>query len=192
MTYKQFEDLPVWQAAIDLKCMIDDFCELPVIRSRPNWVDQIDRSSLSISNNIAEGFERGTSNELLTFLYIARGSAGETRSMLRYAARRRRLAHLLPQIDSLIELALSVSRQLGAWADSVQNCDIKGQRYLTDQSRASYQRNKRADELWRQLREAHRARFEKLSADDERTGEGGDDAVKQQLVSRDSKSESEI
>ena len=35
-----------------------------------------------MANNIAEGFERGTTNELLTFLYIARGSAGEVRSML--------------------------------------------------------------------------------------------------------------
>jgi hypothetical protein len=36
----------------------------------------------TVSNNIAEGFERGTKQELLTFLYIARGSAGEVRSML--------------------------------------------------------------------------------------------------------------
>ena len=36
----------------------------------------------SISNNIAEGFERGTRDELIAFLYIARGSAGEVRSML--------------------------------------------------------------------------------------------------------------
>ncbi|HEV2492399.1 MAG TPA: four helix bundle protein [Terriglobia bacterium] len=40
------------------------------------------RRGVSVSNNIAEGFERGTTPELLTFLYIARGSAGEVRSML--------------------------------------------------------------------------------------------------------------
>ena len=43
--------------------------------------------SLSVSNNIAEGFERGTTNELLQFIYIARGSAGEVRSMLRVKSR---------------------------------------------------------------------------------------------------------
>jgi len=44
--------------------------------------DQIERAALSVSNNVAEGFERGTTNELLMFIYIARGSAGEVRSML--------------------------------------------------------------------------------------------------------------
>ena len=43
--------------------------------------DQIERAALSVSNNIAEGFERGTTNELLAFIYIARGSAGEVRSI---------------------------------------------------------------------------------------------------------------
>ncbi|MGH9904951.1 MAG: four helix bundle protein, partial [Pyrinomonadaceae bacterium] len=44
--------------------------------------DQIERASVSVSNNIAEGFERGTTPELLTFLYISKGSCGETRSVL--------------------------------------------------------------------------------------------------------------
>lgn len=44
--------------------------------------DQTERAAVSISNNFAEGSERGTTQELLTFLYIAGGSAGEVRSML--------------------------------------------------------------------------------------------------------------
>ena len=44
--------------------------------------DQLERTVVSISNNIAERFERGTTQELLSFLYIARGSVGEVSSML--------------------------------------------------------------------------------------------------------------
>lgn len=88
MKYSCFEELPVWQAAIELKLTLDDLCRDKWARRLRNWLDQIDRASLSISNNIAEGFERGTTNELLYFLYVARGSSGETRSLLRYLDRR--------------------------------------------------------------------------------------------------------
>lgn len=70
----------------------------------PDWKesrslrDQLERAALSVSNNIAEGFERGTTNELLAFLYIARGSAGEVRSVLCFIERRKRFAHFKSQI----------------------------------------------------------------------------------------------
>lgn len=90
-TYKRFEDLPAWQEAIKLAEGCEDF----IIDAKDciTWSkrDQIDRASLSVSNNIAEGFERGTTNELLAFIYIARGSAGEVRSMLCFFERRPRL-----------------------------------------------------------------------------------------------------
>ena len=63
--------------------------------------DQIERAALSVSNNIAEGFERGTTNELLAFLYIARGSAGEVRSMLNFIERRPAFANFKSQISNL-------------------------------------------------------------------------------------------
>ncbi len=123
----RFEDLPVWQAAIELKLDIDDLFSHRLVRRRRKWIEQIDAASLSISNNIAEGFERGTTNELLMFLYFARGSAGETRSMLTYLDRRmERLARtaaakwqplisdLKSQISNLIPRCESVSRQLRA------------------------------------------------------------------------------
>jgi four helix bundle protein len=60
--------------------------------------DQLERAALSVSNNIAEGFERGTTNELLASIYIARGSAGEVRSMLCFLERRPRFVNLKFQI----------------------------------------------------------------------------------------------
>jgi four helix bundle protein len=63
--------------------------------------DQLERATLSVSNNIAEGFERGTTNELLAFLSIARGSSGEVRSMLCFLDRRKGFAHFKSQIIHL-------------------------------------------------------------------------------------------
>ena len=82
MRYRSFEELPVWQAAADMARRTYRFTQLPVFRSYRGLREQLDRAALSVSNNIAEGFERGTTNELLSFLYIARGSAGEVRSIL--------------------------------------------------------------------------------------------------------------
>jgi len=77
MTYQRFEDLPVWQEAAKLYEQTDDFLESAPPRMRPSFRDQLERAVLSVSNNVAEGFERGTTNELLQFIYIARGSAGK-------------------------------------------------------------------------------------------------------------------
>ena len=76
MKYKRFEELPVWRAAIELTLKTYDFTDKLSFRGRAGLRNQLERAVLSISNNIAEGFERGTTKELLTFLYIARGSAG--------------------------------------------------------------------------------------------------------------------
>jgi four helix bundle protein len=46
--------------------------------------DQLRRAALSISNNIAEGFERETKKELIRFLYFSKGSAGECRNMFNF------------------------------------------------------------------------------------------------------------
>src|SRR6516164_1911603 len=139
MTYQRFEDLPVWQEAAKLFELTDDFLEAAPPRLRPSFRDQLERAVLSVSNNIAEGFERGTTNELLQFIYIARGSAGEVRSMLCLKERRANKAtwpaDLRSQISNLKSIAESCSRQLRGWADSLQNSVIRGQRHLTDKSR---------------------------------------------------------
>jgi four helix bundle protein len=82
MKYDRFEQLPVWKSALNLAIQIHGMTSKVPFRGRFSLRDQIERAAVSISNNIAEGFERGTTQELLTFLYIARGSAGEVRSML--------------------------------------------------------------------------------------------------------------
>jgi len=78
---KTFEDLPVYQKAKDLCISIYKF-ENDKYRKDFGFKDQIQRASISVLNNIAEGFERRGDKELKNFLFIAKGSCAEVRSML--------------------------------------------------------------------------------------------------------------
>ena len=73
-TYHSFEELPSWNAAVDLAVWVYDFTEDGVGRFSPSFRDQLERAAQSISNNIAEGFERSANAELNYFLSIAKGS----------------------------------------------------------------------------------------------------------------------
>src|SRR6266481_8969732 len=102
MTYKSFEELPVWQKAAELYELTEELLENDSFKATRGFRDQLDRAALSVSNNIAEGFERGTTNELLAFIYIARVSAGEVRSMLCLKERRARKANWPADLKSQI------------------------------------------------------------------------------------------
>jgi four helix bundle protein len=151
MTYQRFEDLPVWQEAARLHELADDFLEGAPSRMRHSFRDQFERAVLSVSNNIAEGFERGTTNELLQFIYIARGSAGEVRSMLCLLLHRSWASHLKSEISNLKSTAENCSRQLRGWADSLQNSDIKGQRHLNNRVRAEDEQKRKAIAVQKKL-----------------------------------------
>ena len=151
MTYQRFEDLPVWNEAMRLAHRVFDLTENPRFKISFSLRDQIERSVMSISDNVAEGFERGTTNELLAFLYIARGSAGETRSKLCFMERRPRLADFKSEIGALKLVAESCSRQLRDWADVLQNSDIKGQRHLNRRTRQAEEDKQRAAAFQRLL-----------------------------------------
>jgi four helix bundle protein len=153
MTYDRFEQLPVWQAAIELGVRVCAATDKEPFRRRFSLRDQIERATVSISNNIAEGFERGTTQELLTFLYIARGSAGEVRSMLCLIERIPAFADLKSEISDLKSAAEAISRQLRAWADSLQNSKITGQRYLNERARRSARAVRDRREFLRDLEE---------------------------------------
>ena len=82
MKVQRFEDLEAWQLARELTNQIYTITKKETIRRDFGFVDQVRRAALSIMNNIAEGFERGTNKDFVKFLFIAKGSAGEVRSML--------------------------------------------------------------------------------------------------------------
>lgn len=79
MKFERFEDVVGWQKAKELSLLVYrlfDNCNDYSFR------DQIRRASVSVMNNIAEGYERKSNNEFQRFLFIAKGSVGEVRSML--------------------------------------------------------------------------------------------------------------
>ena len=153
---KSFKELRMWQKGIeivkDIYMLTSKFPKEEIY----GLTAQMRRSAISIPSNIAEGFERGSTAELLAFLYISRGSCGETRSMLLFTERFPEATHLKSEISNLKSLAESCSRQIRGWTNDLQNSDIKGQRHLNDQVRIVYQGNKRREAFEKQLEETMR------------------------------------
>lgn len=79
MPIQKFEDIIAWQKSRELTILI--YKNLNHIKDF-SFRDQIQRAIVSVMNNIAEGFERRGDKELKKFLFIAKGSSGEVRSML--------------------------------------------------------------------------------------------------------------
>ena len=166
MTYERFEQLPVWKSAINLAAQVHGMTAKSPFKGRFSLRDQIERAAVSVSNNIAEGFERGTTQELLTFLYIARGSAGEVRSMLCLLEEIPGFSELKSEISNLKSGAEGISRQLRAWSDSLQSSPIKGQRYLTEKSRQAEKAARERKEFLEKLRQIReRAKLGSASAE---------------------------
>ena len=133
--YTHFEELPVWQEAARLYNAVLDLLELPNVPLTPGFRNQLDRSALSISNNVAEGFERSTTRELLSFIAIAKGSSGEVRSMTAVVKNRPRLRRYIAALEEIRSLAESCARQLNGWARAVDRLPFEGKRELTHRQR---------------------------------------------------------
>ena len=82
MKIERFEDIDAWKEA---RSLVEDVYRIAKNIRDFGFKDQLQRASISIMSNIAEGFDRGTNKEFIHFLTIARGSVAEVRSLL-YAA----------------------------------------------------------------------------------------------------------
>lgn len=110
MIIKTFEEIMAWQKGKDLTLHIYKLFK----ENRDfGFKDQIQRASVSIMNNIAEGFERKGDKEFKHYLYIAKGSCGEVRSML-YVARDLQYVSKEDFIQ-LYSLSLSTSKLLSGF-----------------------------------------------------------------------------
>jgi four helix bundle protein len=82
MKITKFEDIIAWKKSKDLTLLVyKSFRQTKDF----SFKNQIERASISVMNNIAEGFERQTNKEFKNFLFIAKGSCGEVRSMISIA-----------------------------------------------------------------------------------------------------------
>ncbi|HCJ65802.1 MAG TPA: four helix bundle protein, partial [Elusimicrobia bacterium] len=84
MRYNSFEEMPVWQKAMQLAVKIFKLTDKLPRKEDYGLTSQIRRSALSISGNLAEGFGRKHTKDKLNFYYDSRGSLAETKSHLIY------------------------------------------------------------------------------------------------------------
>lgn len=110
MKIVKFEDIIAWQKSKEMTILVYQVFRMCKDYS---FKDQIQRACVSIMNNIAEGFERNSNKELRNFLYIAKGSCGEVRSMISLA---KDLQYVnIDEFKQVYELTMSISRLLSGF-----------------------------------------------------------------------------
>jgi len=115
---RTFEELPVWQKARKLTQDVYTATKQKPFCYDKGLVDQITRAAVSVMSNIAEGLERGTTSELLYFLFIAKGSAGEVRAQVYVAEDQNYISNNTAQ--QMRSDAKSICVQLSNWIKSMQ------------------------------------------------------------------------
>lgn len=125
-TAKKFEDLICWQEARKLVNNIYRLTRNNQFRDF-SLKDQIQRASVSIISNIAEGFERGTKEELIHFLYIAKGSCAEVRTQL-YIALDQNFINK-SEFEEVYQQAKRISAMIYYLIESLKGSRFKGLKY---------------------------------------------------------------
>ncbi|MFH0889004.1 MAG: four helix bundle protein [Planctomycetota bacterium] len=127
MHVNKFEDLEIWQKAVDLVDIIYDFTYKQQFNKDYALKEQIRRAVISISSNIAEGFERGSNTEFIQFLFIAKGSSGEVRTQLYIALRREYINK--SESDSAVKTSTEISAMIKSLINYLSKTSIKGEKY---------------------------------------------------------------
>ena len=129
MKVERFEDLICWQKARAVTNAVYDLTRLPSFGKDLELVRQLRAAAVSSMSNIAEGFDRWSRKELIRFLDIAKGSAGEVRSQLYVAADQH---YITPaQFESTKALSLETSKTIGGLIGYLQN---RSQDYVVRES----------------------------------------------------------
>ncbi len=123
MIAKRFEDLIFWQKARELTKLIYLFTRKDAFKTDFGLRDQIQRSSVSVLSNIAEGFGRGGNNEFVQFLFVAKGSVSEVKSQLYVAAD---LGYITDrEFQTAYDLTEEISRMMNASSKASKSAAIR-------------------------------------------------------------------
>jgi four helix bundle protein len=126
-TVKTFEDLDIWKMARVFSNRIFELTSSGSFSKDYSLRDQINRSSGSIMDNIAEGFERGGNREFVSFLSYSKGSAGESRSQLYRAFDRKHIDE--DTFNQLNEEALLISKKVSHFMSYLQRSELRGSKF---------------------------------------------------------------
>ena len=118
-TVRRFEDIEAWKDSMILADAVYSASNAGAFAKDFGLRDQMRRAAVSISSNIAEGFERNSKTEFIRFLAIAKGSAGELRSQL-YLARRQ--GYVTDEVfNNLYSQVFGVSGKISRFAEYLRN-----------------------------------------------------------------------
>ena len=126
-TFNRFEDILAWQKARELCKIINGFTLKELFAKDFKLVSQIKSSSGSSMDNIAEGFERGGNKEFIQFLYISKGSAGETRSQLYRALDNLYISE--EEFQKAYNFSEDVGKLVSGLINHLKSSDIKGDKF---------------------------------------------------------------
>jgi four helix bundle protein len=126
-TIEKFEDIIAWQKGRELTRQIYRHSRQPEFARDFALKDQIRRAAISITSNIAEGFERGGNQEFLQFLSISRGSCGAVRSQLYVALDENYVTE--SEFRDLYDLSQEVGRTLDGFMSYLRTSNIRGRKY---------------------------------------------------------------
>ncbi|WP_435254660.1 four helix bundle protein [Tenacibaculum sp. A30] len=124
---EKFEDLEVWQRGRLICQYVEELFQKSNLSKNHSLKDQIERSSGSIMDNIAEGFDRDGNREFHNFLSYAKGSAGELKSQTYRAFDKKLITK--EQFEKLSEMCEIEKNKIGAFMYYLRNSDIKGQKF---------------------------------------------------------------
>ncbi len=126
-TITKFEDLEIWQLARVQTNDFDVLVETTLLGKNYELRNQMDASSGSAMDNIAEGFDRSGNSEFKNFLIIAKGSNAEFRSQLYRCLDRKHFSK--EKFDELHAKNIILGNKLMSFITYLQNSSFKGQRY---------------------------------------------------------------